>query len=92
MKAMEEELDMYRQQVDFFKSDIEATNDAMRTLCHKWVMDQRRGGSFRQEASDGAGNSNGASGEWNSTLSSASPFVDEHTPAPFEGSIASNGD
>lgn len=88
---MEEELDMYRQQVDLFKSDIEATNEAMRTLCHKWVMDQRRGGSFRQEASYGAENSNGASGEWNSPVSSAALIVDEQTPAPFEGSIRSNG-
>lgn len=90
MKAMEEELDMYRQQVDLFKSDIEAANEAMRTLCHKWVMDQRRGRSFPQEASDGAENINGASGEWNSPVPSAAPIVDGQTPAPFEGSIASN--
>lgn len=42
MKAMEAELNMYKQQVDLFKSDIEAANGAMRALRHRWVADQRR--------------------------------------------------
>eukprot|EP00903_Cladosiphon_okamuranus_P014974 g13859.t1 len=35
MKAMEAELGMYKQQVDIFKSDIEAANEAMRALRHR---------------------------------------------------------
>lgn len=42
MKAMEAELGMYKQQVDVFKSDIEAAGDAMRNLCQRWVAEQRR--------------------------------------------------
>lgn len=42
MRAMEAELGMYKQQVDLFKSDIEAANEAMRALRHRWVAQQRR--------------------------------------------------
>ncbi|CAN0489210.1 unnamed protein product [Ectocarpus sp. 12 AP-2014] len=42
MRAMEAELGMYKQQVDLFKSDIEAANEAMRALRQRWVADQRR--------------------------------------------------
>eukprot|EP00752_Nemacystus_decipiens_P010274 g9156.t1 len=42
MRAMEAELSMYKQQVDLFKSDIEAANEAMRALRHRWVAQQRR--------------------------------------------------
>ncbi|CAN0427205.1 unnamed protein product, partial [Laminaria digitata] len=37
MRAMEAELGMYKQQVDLFKSDIEAANEAMRTLRQRWI-------------------------------------------------------
>ncbi|CAM9562834.1 unnamed protein product [Ectocarpus sp. 4 AP-2014] len=54
MRAMEAELGMYKQQVDLFKSDIEAANEAMRALRQRWVADQRRskmkqGGSGSEE-------------------------------------------
>ncbi|CAM9594247.1 unnamed protein product, partial [Discosporangium mesarthrocarpum] len=42
MKAMEVELNMYKQQVDVFKSDIEAINTAMRDLRQLWLSKQRR--------------------------------------------------
>lgn len=42
MKAMEAELDMYKQQVDLFKSDIETAGVAMRALRQRWVAEQRR--------------------------------------------------
>lgn len=55
MRAMEAELGMYKQQVDLFKSDIEAANEGMRNLRHRWVAEQRRGKSNRREGwSDGA--------------------------------------
>ncbi|CAM9466438.1 unnamed protein product, partial [Hapterophycus canaliculatus] len=41
MRAMEAELGMYKQQVDLFKSDIEAANERMRDLRHRWVAEQR---------------------------------------------------
>lgn len=52
MKAMEAELDMYKQQVDLFKSDITAANEAMRALRHRWVLRQRRGASPQREGAD----------------------------------------
>lgn len=33
---------MYKQQVDLFMADIEAANEAMRALRHRWIDDQRR--------------------------------------------------
>ncbi|CAM9594906.1 unnamed protein product, partial [Pylaiella littoralis] len=42
MRAMEAELGMYKQQVDLFKSDIEAANEAMRELRNRWVTMQMR--------------------------------------------------
>ena len=42
MRAMEAELGMYKQQVDLFKSDIEAANEAMRALRQRWIAGQRR--------------------------------------------------
>lgn len=52
MRAMEAELGMYKQQVDLFKSDIEAANEAMRALRHRWVAQQRRNKSQRQGGSE----------------------------------------
>lgn len=49
MRAMEAELGMYKQQVDLFKSDIEGANEAMRTLRHRWVAQQRRNKSSQRE-------------------------------------------
>lgn len=57
MRAMEAELSMYKQQVDLFKSDIEAANEGMRELRHRWVAEQRRskGNNGREGGgSDGA--------------------------------------
>ncbi|CAM9448544.1 unnamed protein product [Ectocarpus sp. 6 AP-2014] len=61
MRAMEAELGMYKQQVDLFKSDIEAANEAMRALRQRWVADQRRskmkqGGSGSDETINLTGN------------------------------------
>lgn len=52
MRAMEAELGMYKQQVDLFKSDIEAANEAMRTLRQRWIAAQRRS---RQGGDDDVG-------------------------------------
>lgn len=51
MRAMEVELDMYKQQVDLFKSDIQEANGAMRILRQRWVAEQRRARS-RQSGSE----------------------------------------
>lgn len=66
MKAMEAELDMYKQQVDLFKSDIEAANGAMRALRHRWVADQRR--ANRKGGGDVIGLHNSTATAWGSPL------------------------
>ena len=53
MRAMEAELGMYKQQVDLFKSDIEAANEAMRALRHRWVAQQRRNKNSQRESRAG---------------------------------------
>lgn len=42
MKAMETELGMYKQQVEFFKSEIQVTGEAMRNMRQRWIAEQRR--------------------------------------------------
>lgn len=77
MRAMEAELGMYKQQVDLFKSDIEAANEAMRALRHRWVAQQRRNKNNQREGGADETTHTTAS-TWNSP-----------TPAPASGSAES---
>lgn len=70
MRAMEAELGMYKQQVDLFKSDIEAANEAMRALRHRWVAQQRRNKSNQRE------------GGADETVDTAASAWDSPSPAP----------
>ena len=91
MKAMEAELDMYKQQVDLFKSDIETTNNAMRALRYKWVADQRKGESHRREVSNRLDDSNhGTLGGGNSPATSAAPATVMQPLEQFEGDTMNN--
>lgn len=91
MRAMEAELGMYKQQVDLFKSDIEAANEAMRALRHRWVVDQRR--ANRQGGGDEDGIHNSTMSAWGSPLPnnvsnmapSLLPEVDDATSADKRG-------
>lgn len=81
MRAMEAELGMYKQQVDLFKSDIEAANEAMRALRHRWVAQQRRSKNNDQRI-DIIGRAD------ESTGTSASPWGSP-SPAPVASSADS---
>lgn len=80
MRAMEAELGMYKQQVDLFKSDIEAANEAMRELRNRWIAKQMRSKSNQRlhggshVGADETINLLSAGSEWD-----ASP---SHTAAP----------
>lgn len=71
---MEAELGMYKQQVDLFKSDIEAANEAMRSLRHRWVAQQRRIKNQREGGADETINLTASA--WESPSPSAPATID----------------
>lgn len=80
MRAMENELDMYKQQVDLFKSDIHAASGAMRSLRQQWVANQRRSGSGDRSNEGGGGsfNNNSTTTAWGSpsyTVAATTPIA-----------------
>lgn len=75
LKAMDAELSMYKQQVDVFKSDIEAATEAMRSLRLRWITDQKQASSTARGVSEqgqgGTGGERGSKIAWQGTLDPA---------------------
>lgn len=89
MRAMEAELGMYKQQVDLFKSDIEAANEAMRALRQRWVANQRRS-KIKQAGSGSDETINLTANTWDSSSPVAATASAESMP-PLSQDEEGNG-